>query len=720
LLAAIAAAQDSRPTTADRAAPSGRIAFDATLKAAQDAAAQGKFEVARDQVTEMLRAHANADYAFARKTEIVELVRQCCFAIQCPDPDPKSVISGDLLAWDAETGAIKVRYRTDRLDDWQEGRMRAHPIRWNGPYSIEVKGSRYPGTDGDGLQVLVNVCDEGAIAALPGAFEEWPGINGPERHWVSSRLTAIDRSGEKSILARNDRPPCRAGQPYAVRVRVDETGVEVTWNGQSVLSGPRGKCWGHAAFKGGAAEEVILEGKAEGSWIQGLVDQAREKNRADFARTFSLSSALPEWLGSGRPAASRPSSGDVVAEWPDDLTPAQVVVAGLVMKHLSKRDLAAGIQFIENLKPGELPEATKGYLLAQFYEDTDRLDEAEALLDKVNAAAPKYWPADVVRGRIFARTGRAEQAADLLEKLVEAVPTDCDLPVEAARASLQAGQATKAKSIVDAALTRGVGCDALDHVNTMLVKAINGPPWPKRFGIHSPNFCVSSDIDQKTCEDASRMLEESYLIYSTALERVPRSGADRFRVYLFSGEAGYQAWIKDIIGDIPPHTAGIYSPVLKCLLIWNLPSREDMLQTARHEGFHQYLDRLIPCPPVWFNEGLAEYFETARMENGTLKPPQYNLRYLEYLQTAPLLPLQQFLFETQDVFYAHTESRYAQAWALVTYLRHSTPENKQLFQKLWCLLRKNVGANAAITRTFTPADMARLDRELAAWVTAKH
>ena len=46
-----------------------------------------------------------------------------------------------------------------------------------------------------------------------------------------------------------------------------------------------------------------------------------------------------------------------------------------------------------------------------------------------------------------------------------------------------------------------------------------------------------------------------------ALERVPRTGADRFRVYLFSGEAGYQAWIKDVIGDIPPHTAGIYSPV---------------------------------------------------------------------------------------------------------------------------------------------------------------
>jgi hypothetical protein len=277
----------------------------------------------------------------------------------------------------------------------------------------------------------------------------------------------------------------------------------------------------------------------------------------------------------------------------------------------------------------------------------------------------------------------------------------------------------KAKAIIDAAIARGLGCEALDRVNTLLVKALNGPPWPKRFACHSQNFCVVSDIDQKTCDDAARLLEDGYSVYMAALERVPRTGADRFRVYLFSGESGYQAWIKDVIGDIPPHTAGIYSQVLKCLLIWNLPSRGDMLQTVRHEGFHQYLDRLMTNPPVWFNEGLAEYFELARLENGHLRVPETHPRHTEYLENATLLPLSTFLFETQEVFYAHTDSRYAQAWALVTYLRHSTPENRQLFHKLWCLLRKNVGAHAAVRRTFTPADIARLDRELAAWVASK-
>jgi hypothetical protein len=41
-----------------------------------------------------------------------------------------------------------------------------------------------------------------------------------------------------------------------------------------------------------------------------------------------------------------------------------------------------------------------------------------------------------------------------------------------------------------------------------------------------------------------------------------------------------------------------------------------MLRTVRHEGFHQYLDRMLPETPVWLNEGTAEYFETAVLAGG--------------------------------------------------------------------------------------------------------
>jgi hypothetical protein len=532
-------------------------------------------------------------------------------------------------------------------------------------------------------------------------------------------MIALKNGEDKAVLDKKEQPPCRGGKPYAIKVRVSDSGVVATYNGQALLNGGRGKTWGHVAFGGGSPDEVILEGRAEGAWIQGLIDQAREKNRVEFERSFTLERELPEWLSSGRPAPKEEPSADEGPEWPDDLGTAHVSLAGRLGEMLEKGDLVSGIRLLERMKPGELPDATKNFLLARFYEDADRLADAEIVLDRLRAAAPKFWPADVVRARIFTRTGRGQQAADLFEKLVAAAPTDCTIAVEAAMASLMIGRTAKAKAIVDAAIARGVACKDLDEANTMLVKALNGPPWPKRYEVQSQNFIVMSDIDKKTCEDASRLLEEGYLAYSAWLERVPNSGTDRFKVYLFSGEAGYQAWTKDLIGEVPVHTAGVYSPVLKNLMIWNLPSREDMLRTVRHEGFHQYLDRLVADPPVWFNEGLAEYFEVAKLDGGGWKPPEKHPYHAEFLAKNSLVPLSEFLFEPPAVFYQKAESRYAQAWAFVTFLRHSTPENKQLFQKLWTAMRENVGAHAAVTRAFTPAEMTRLDRELAAWVASK-
>jgi hypothetical protein len=716
-VAALAAAQDSRGPGADRAAAqAARTTFESGLKAIQGAAVQGRFKPARDQLTELLRAHATADYVFARKVEIGELVKSCCFGIRFPEPSPKSLVSGELLSWDAQSGAIKIRYPANKMGDWEEGEVRYHPIRWKGPYSIEIKGGSYPGPSGDSIQIVVCACEDGAIAIIPGAAAENQGMT---QQWLPARMVALKNGEDKAVLDKKEQPPCRGGKPYAIKVRVGDSGVVATYNGQALLNGGRGKVWGHAAFGGGNPDEVILEGRAEGSWIQGLVDQAREKNRAEFERTFVLGSELPEWLVSGKPAPKEQPATDAGPGWPDELGAGERQLAERLSAMLEKDDLVTGLRLLERMKPGELPVATKNLLLARFYEEADRLAEAEVVLDRLHAAAPAFWAGEVIRGRIFLRTGRGAQAADLFEKLVAAAPSDCTLAVEAAMASLMMGRTSKAKSIVDGAIARGLACSELEEANTLLVKAINGPAWPKRFEVQSQNFVVMSDIDKKTCEDASKLLEESYLAYSTWLERVPNSGTDRFKVYLFSGEAGYQAWTKDVIGEVPVHTAGVYSPVLKNLMIWNLPSREEMLRTVRHEGFHQYLDRLVPDPPVWFNEGLAEYFEVAKLEGGGWKAPEKHPYHAEFLANNSLVPLSEFLFESPGVFYRKAESRYAQAWAFVTFLRHSTPENKQLFQKLWSALRENVGAYAAVTKTFAPADMTRLDRELAAWVASK-
>src|SRR5688572_16035759 len=150
----------------------------------------------------------------------------------------------------------------------------------------------------------------------------------------------------------------------------------------------------------------------------------------------------------------------------------------------------------------------------------------------------------------------------------------------------------------------------------------------------------------------------------------------RFRVFLFSGESGYQDYVKAIVGEAAPHTAGLYSPVLKQLLIWNVPRREDMVRTIRHEGFHQFLDRIMENPPTWLNEGMAEFWETAKHEQGKLVGGQTRREHVATLVRgrSALPKLKDFVYGSAGDFYEFAQLRYAQGWALVHFLRKGPRE----------------------------------------------
>ena len=192
----------------------------------------------------------------------------------------------------------------------------------------------------------------------------------------------------------------------------------------------------------------------------------------------------------------------------------------------------------------------------------------------------------------------------------------------------------------------------------------------------------------------------------------------RFRVFLFAGEAGYTDYSRQILGSAPAHTAGLYSPILKQLLIWNLPKREDMEKTIRHEGFHQFLDRVLVDPPSWFNEGMAEFWETARRENDRFTGGQPRPDHVATLMhnRAALPPLKDFVYGSATDFYANAELRYAEGWALVHFLRKGPPQYQKVFQQLWEALRADSSARAAIDKGFAGIDLGKLESDFWSYV----
>jgi hypothetical protein len=93
-------------------------------------------------------------------------------------------------------------------------------------------------------------------------------------------------------------------------------------------------------------------------------------------------------------------------------------------------------------------------------------------------------------------------------------------------------------------------------------------------------------------------------------------------------------------------------------------------------------------PPLWFNEGLAEYFEEVKIIDGkwtTGSPRVDHLEMLEFAAKESQGParLREFLFLDNRAFMQKAFVNYPQSWAFIHFLLHTTRENRQLFDRFW-------------------------------------
>ena len=248
---------------------------------------------------------------------------------------------------------------------------------------------------------------------------------------------------------------------------------------------------------------------------------------------------------------------------------------------------------------------------------------------------------------------------------------------------------------------------------TVAQRASRGPSWPQSFVAKTRHYVVTSNLDKPTSERAARVLEESLRAYQSDLGWLDHDDSRRYSVYLFAGEAGYQRYCKKILGSAVPHTAGLYAPELGQLLIWNLPDREAMWRTVRHEALHQYLDQVVGDTPIWLNEGLAEYYEVGERSAGRFRGGPIHRLHVRVLLERGLVPLATFLALDVARFRADSQRHYAQSWAIVRFLLQGRTQHRQIFRSLFEQL-ENADPEEATERVFDAVDVDELDSELEA------
>ena len=150
-------------------------------------------------------------------------------------------------------------------------------------------------------------------------------------------------------------------------------------------------------------------------------------------------------------------------------------------------------------------------------------------------------------------------------------------------------------------------------------------------------------------------------------------------------------------------------------------------RTIFHEYTHFLVDNDIgrTNAPAWFNEGLAEYYETAQIgDDQKVTLGAATDEHLRLLRQNKLIPPETFF--NLNYYSLHLQSKenvqlfYAQAWALIHYLLQGNDgaRNPQ-FNKFIDLIKSGKPSNAAFQEAFQ-IDFATIERELAAYINQKN
>ncbi|MCA9000405.1 MAG: hypothetical protein KDB61_00680, partial [Planctomycetes bacterium] len=298
-----------------------------------------------------------------------------------------------------------------------------------------------------------------------------------------------------------------------------------------------------------------------------------------------------------------------------------------------------------------------------------------------------------------------------LEKLVADEPNDTAFHAELASVLMLRGDLPAAKSRIDVGLGISPNDADLLDLRSQLAKASQGPSWRKSQREEGVHFVVETDLDKRAVRVIARVADEAMGQYEQVFG-VPSDSQGKLPLFLFAGESSYKAYIQGVADANAESTLGIFSPLLKQVLVWNQSDRQGLIRVVRHEVMHAYMDRVLGFSPPWLAEGLSEFCAESKDEEGQWQAGGICVDHLRVFETYGLqkLSVDQLLHMPQEHFMANSNYTYPMAWAFVHFLLTTSPGNRAHFDAIWGRLKGRIGPMAATREVFQSVDMAALDK----------
>ncbi len=209
-------------------------------------------------------------------------------------------------------------------------------------------------------------------------------------------------------------------------------------------------------------------------------------------------------------------------------------------------------------------------------------------------------------------------------------------------------------------------------------------PTPELTVYRSRHYRIHTNLTREETVPYGRHLDAMFDQYDKRFRSLGNVPIDPMSVYLFRSEQQYDRFLAEHNIDAT-HSGGMFfvTHKLQGLATWvEGGSRRRTYEVLQHEGFHQFAWHAIgPKLPVWLNEGLAQYFESAVIADGQMALGMISRPRVEKVQLAikadHVLALDKLMSITGEEWAKslredpdHAGLLYAQSWSVAYFLIH--------------------------------------------------
>ena len=190
--------------------------------------------------------------------------------------------------------------------------------------------------------------------------------------------------------------------------------------------------------------------------------------------------------------------------------------------------------------------------------------------------------------------------------------------------------------------------------------------------VNSPNFTVRGDASAGDLRLVASRLEQFRDVFSTLFPRAVQAASHATTVVVFRSPRAFEPFKPRYQGKAT-FVAGYFIGGEAVDYIAMDNSANDAFRLIYHEYVHAIVNAIISSPPVWFNEGLAEYYKGMEVTGngsgatvGRLENDHVLRLRSEWLPLASVLAVDHNspLYNERD----KASVFYAESWALVHYL----------------------------------------------------